>query len=257
MLMTDLTQEYVDWRREQSTWEEQHAGRLAVSEIGKCPRMAMLRITGVERTNPFDEYMRRLLFSGEMAEAKAKAPLLWKYGDDVQSQVVLEAGAWVGKPDFLVPGHVIEHKETGENRFKYGDMPFRFHVLQVLMYQWMIEQVEGYKPEALLYYQQRANQAEYRVWEWGDRIGYEGHVNGKEDSGILNTTLEFERAELEKWFAEGEVPPRYDTPFEKNYTCCRLYPNWKRPTAYPSCGYFDHCWPEYAGQKSLTIPEGT
>jgi hypothetical protein len=56
---------------------------------------------------------------------------------------------------------------------------------------------------------------------------------------------------LEEPFLADVIPPRYETPFEVSFECTSMYSK----VAYPGCTYFDYCWPEYAGQGRLTIPE--
>lgn len=255
MEINDIVEMHIDrvQYKDNLAWEEGHRGKLAVSDIGHCPRKAMLRFMGVKETNPFDTYVKRLLWSGKTAEEKLERALRSVYGEDLQAQVRVENDAWTGTVDFLVPGKVIEHKETSSKNFRYNRLPYDFHLLQVLMYRRMLVD-QGIVPiytEAVLYYQLRAEWAEFKVWESGKFIYYRGEVVGKSREGELDTHIEIERRNLEKWFEAGIVPDRYETPFERNFECCSLYSK----VAYPSCVYFDLCFPEHAGKTNLTIPE--
>jgi CRISPR/Cas system-associated exonuclease Cas4 (RecB family) len=254
-----MVQRCIDTERVNSTWVQDHRGKLAVSEIGHCPRKAMLRLHGVEETDPFDEYTRRLLWSGKMAEAKLEAVLRAEYRDELQAQAHVESEEFRGTADFVVPGTVIEHKETAQSNFKYKRLPYDFHCLQVLAYKhlWKAQAgVESPAPtDARLYYQNRADWAEFRVWESNDCIIYEGDINGEYHTGVLETTLDAEMQKLVEWYRKNEVPPRYETPFEKQFACTRMYTKWKTPRAFRGCTYFGHCWPELGDQQSFTISE--
>jgi hypothetical protein len=254
-----IVQRHIDAEQERSTWTEDHRGILAVSEIGHCPRKAMLRLKNVEETDPFDAYVRRLLWSGKMAERKLEAALHAKYGDELRTQVWVTDGTFKGKPDCIIPGGIVEHKETSGKNFKFKRLPYRFHCLQVLAYKHLYKQSAETTGaggtlapmDAWLYYQNRADHACFRVWESDGSIIYEGDINGKYHTGEFDTTLADEMEKLAVWYREDKIAPRHETPFEINLRCMRLYKRW----AYPGCTYWRHCWPEHADVERLEIPE--
>lgn len=258
MIIYPVMQSYIDesQRTNNWRWEKAHEGKLAVSDIAHCPRKAMLKVKGIPASDPFDPYVRRILWSGRMAEAKMDRVLSDVYGNDLRTQIPVENEMWRGTIDFLIPEAVVEHKETSYSNFRYKRLPYDFHLAQALMYRRLLieNDMAGIDLDTILYYQLRANWAEFKVWETPHSIVYEGHITGNEKNGTLETTLERERAKLEAPFKKGEVPPRYDTPFEENFECTKMY--YSSKTAYPGCTYWSYCWgdSEYAGQEKLSIP---
>jgi len=211
----------------------------------------MLRLHGVEQSDPFDGFMKRLFFSGEMAERKLEVALHAEF-NEIQSQVHLENECFIGTADFIIPSlAIVEHKETGKNNFKYKSLPMENHCLQVLAYQRLLGEPGT---DAIIYYQNQADWAEFRVWEHWDSIVWEGEINGTYKTGEIETTLDAEMQALIKPYRKDEIPPRYKTPFEKNYTCCSMYKTY----AYSRCNWFNYCWEgtEYEGQNKLRLPEG-
>jgi len=248
MMIHNLVNEHIKNNREESTWDERHKGKLAVSEIGHCPRKALLRIHNIPETDPFDEKLLRLMWSGQMAEHKLEAVL--SPLPEFQSQIHVENDYFVGTVDFLIKNAVVEHKETATSNFHYFRLPYDFHLLQVLAYKSLLND-EGL--EAILYYQNRADWAEFNVRGDTGQIIYEGHINGKYRIGDLPTTVDMEMQKLMFWQDKNEVAPRPETPFEENFWCTRMY----SANAYPSCTYFSHCWQdtEYEDAEKIPIPE--
>lgn len=250
MKIHEIVNTHIVAERDTSNWPERHKGKLAVSEIGHCPRKALLRVHGIEPTDPYDVDLRRLMWSGKMAENKLEVALQTKYGDGLQTQIHVENAVFVGTVDFLTPDDVVEHKETATSNFWYKRLPYDFHLFQVLAYR---ELLDNELLEAILYYQNRGDWAEFRVWEVSGQILYEGHINNEYRGGDVATTLEREMKSLTFWYEQDKVPPRMETPFEKNFYCTRMY----SANAYPSCTYWTHCWgnTEYAGMEKIAIPE--
>lgn len=210
----------------------------------------MLRLKGIPQTNGADAYLRRLFYSGKEAENKTEKCLLAEYGDKLQTQVKVETEKWVGQVDFITPQSVIEHKETGANKFRYmNSLPVREHLLQVLMYRELLSAEQ----DAVLYYVCRANQAEFRVWEYQQVISYEGYINEKYKTGTLDTRLEAERLSLEYWYDRDEIPNVVKHPFVIDGWCTSIYSK----NAYQRCSWFDYCWSgtEYEGMKKIEIPK--
>lgn len=230
-------------------WQLAHDNKLAVSDISKCPRMVQYRLRGVPKTNPPDAYLRRLFYSGKEAERKLEKTLRAEYGDELRTQVSVNTERWTGTIDFVTPVAVVEHKETGANKFKWGDqIPQRDHLLQTLMYKHLL----GAHHEAVLYYTCRANWAEYRAWEWGNEIIWEGERNGKYMTGTLSTTIQAEMEKLEAWKDSDELAPRHEHPFHHLH-CTTMYSK----NAYARCDWWDLCWggTEYEGAEKLEIPK--
>lgn len=254
-MIFETVQGYIEemYELDSETWDARHEDKLAVSDIGHCPRKALLRVEGVEYTDPHDAYLKRLFWSGKMAERKLEVALEHFYGDLLRKQVKVGNDNWVGSVDFLVPDMVIEHKETAESNFKYKRLPYDFHVLQVLMYRHMLlEAGESYPLNAYLYYQNRANWAEYKVESYPGGVKWDGQINGEESCGSSPRQLAKEMRVLEKPLNNRSTPPRYEHPFKKQFACCRLYTY----VAYPGCTYFTHCWgDEYDGSDKIAIPE--
>ena len=219
----------------------------------------MLRITSVPKTDLPDAYLRRLFFSGKEAEKKLEKCLRAEYGDELKKQVSVGNERWSGTMDFLTPHAIVEHKETGANKFKWGDnIPQFDHILQVLTYKHLLENqrpIPSLPPaprDAILYYTCRANWAEYRVWEWEDRIVWEGERNGKYKTGELDTTVQAEMNKLERWWESDEIPPRHEHPFH-HLDCTSVYSK----NAWARCSWFNHCWAgtEYEGEEKFEIPK--
>lgn len=258
MIIYPVMQSYIDESQETNDWKwkKAHEGKLAVSDVAHCPRRAMLKVKGVPPSDPFDPYVRRILWSGRMAEEKMIKVLGDVYGNSLRTQVPVENDMWRGTVDFLIPEAVVEHKETAYKNFRYNNLPYEFHLSQVLMYRRLLLESgqEDIDLKAVLYYQLRANWAEFEVWSTPHSIIYEGHVTGKEKNGSIGTTLEAERAKLEEPYKEDKIPPRYETPFEKNFECTSMYYSSKK--AYPGCTYWNYCWgdSEYTGKDKIDIP---
>jgi hypothetical protein len=233
-------------------WDERHEGNIAVSEIGGCPRAAVYRWAGVERSNPPDRFLERLFYSGKMAERKLEVPLRAEFGEALRHEPTIKEGRWLGTPDFVVDGlYVFEHKEKSGNGFRGEQLPKRSHVLQLAMYQHML----GQDYEAWLYYQNQGHRAQFRVWEWEDAILWEGEIGDAKTRGELDTTIDSEKVKIERaidaFELEGLPPARYETPLEIDGHCCSLY----KTVAYQRCQWFDRCWRDtkYQGGRKFRI----
>lgn len=250
-MIQEVVQRHIDrWHEEgNERWQARHDSKLAVSEIGKCPRMVQFRMRGVPRTSEPDAYLRRLFYSGKEAEKKLEKTLRAEYGDELEAQVHVENDKWAGTIDFVTPVAVVEHKETGANKFKWGDqIPQYDHLLQALTYKHLL----GDHREAVVYYTCRANWAEYRVWEWGDEIIWEGERNGTYMTGELDTTVQAEMEKLEAWMDTADLPPRHKHPFHHLH-CTTMYSK----NAYVRCDWFDLCFAgtEWEGAEKIEIPK--
>lgn len=232
--------------------------RLHVSDLGHCPRKAYLRMQGAEMTHPFDDYVKEIMHAGLVWESETRIALRAAYGDaSMKSEVSVENEMWSGRIDFMLPGNVIvEHKATSPVNFVRKDrLPYVFHCLQVLGYANLLPQT-FVAPATKLYYRSWANWAELEVWQNGSDIEWEGQINGRYKNGeFLGTNVLQEMALLEgfweAFWRDGTLPPRYDTPFTKQFGCCRV----TKKGAYPSCTYFGLCWPQMAYLKGPFDPK--
>ncbi len=248
-MISDLVDEYIRDEFSSSDWNERHAGKLAASEVGHCPRKAMLRLKGIETTDDFPMKVKRLMWSGKRAEKKMEHALE-KIGLPYQRELVVETDIYMGTIDFLLPTLILEHKETATSNFHYNRLPYDFHLVQVMVYKALLGDEDL---DAVIYYQNRGDVAEFEVRENVGQILYEGHINGKYRFGEIGTTAENEMEELAYWYHEDRIAPRYDTPFEKNFACTKMY----SVNAYPTCTFWSHCWgdSEYYGMEKIPIPE--
>jgi len=248
-MITEMVDMCVEEEFESSNWNERHKGKLAASECGHCPRAAILRLNGVEPTDDFPLPDKRRMWSGKRAERKMEYVLDFLNVPYEQEKHV-ENDIFIGTIDFLLKDVILEHKETATSNFHYKRLPYDFHLVQVMVYKTLLE--DEYR-DAIIYYQNRGNRAEFRVWQNVGQILYEGHIDGKYRQGEIGTTAEIEMQKLAYWYHKGELPPRYETPFEVNFACTKMY----SVNAYPTCKYWTHCWSgtEYIGQEKIEIPE--
>lgn len=265
-------------KQDEGKWEKDHEGKLAVSEIGHCVRQAYLRLADVEQTNPPNDYLLELFRCGYMWEAETRKALQAKFGNalhwDQKNDPLMTVGGdiWKGHIDFWIDPQdkypelvIVEHKATSPVNFVRKDrLPYPFHCLQALAYEKLLRHRQnlGGSIKVLLYYRSWTNWAEFQVWEdnhegWATpSIFWEGKVNGKPKSGLFELSLPDEVAAFESWWGATDLPPKYETPFTKQFGCFRQVKKRGHPTvAWPSCKYFTHCWgDEYPGNGPFEVP---
>jgi hypothetical protein len=78
------------------------------------------------------------------------------------------------------------------------------------------------------------------VYDCGEFISWNGHVDGKKQEGAFEIGLADEMELFEQYWRAGELPPRYESPVTVPFTCTRS----TKQGIFPSCRYFSHCWPE-------------
>lgn len=222
-------------------WEKLHKDRpdrLFVSDLGGCVRKAYLRLRGEEVTHPFDSYVLEVMKAGKLWEWETTCAMRRAHGTKLQEQVPVGNEIWSGRADYLLPGRVIEHKATNPANFKYGHrLPYPHHCLQVLAYSLLLDNTP-----ATLYYRSWDQWAEIQVCQNAYGIVWEGEFKGKFKSGVLEgLDIVKEMASFEEWWGQEELPPRYPTPFEKNFTCTKK----QRKLYRPACQFFGVCWPQY------------
>ncbi len=252
--MVDLQQALTECLKEQQNQEE-YADRhwiddqwyFGVSAIGSCPRQAVWSITHKPITRPFSDYSLHAMHGGIVWEEDSYA--LWNLHPDIQgeSHVPVHHGAWIGEIDYLLhDGTIVEHKNASIWSFKSDTaLPRDKHLLQVTLYGWLRKQITGAFawPDMYLYYRARNNYAQIEVRPpTAGQISYEGIKDGDEIGGTRDLAFDAERLLIERWHGTEEDPPRHEKPTEHNYHCMRQ----SRARYYPTCSYFQHCWPELA-----------
>ncbi len=243
----------------QQAWFDRHLDhepKLHPSGVGGCPRKAIWQAVDayadhplhVETTHPFDQYVEEVMLAGRVWEEANAEAFTSVPGGEHHFKLVTDM--WVGEPDFVVRDdpfvHIIEHKDTSEYNFRRRKdgyrIPYDHHVIQLACYALLAEDViDAGLIDALLYYNGRGHWAEFRVEPKTDSIQWEGNVDGDDwVSGVVEFGVRARMNELEEWFEAGELPPRYDSPFQEDYACTRGY----RGKYHPNCQYYGHCWPE-------------
>jgi len=215
--------------------------KLWVSDLGACPRRAMLRVLG----KVGDPLPRRVLEVMELGKAyeQVMADMLrraWK--GRIRPQLPLRTPQWSGKADFLLESGgggapvFLEHKATGDKWWNYGNnLPKTKDCVQVVMYGKLWREIERTKvsPWLILYYGAWGHWCELSVVDDGASIGVSGHLDGVPVEKSLNANVSALRAELEGWFDAQELPPRPLQPTEALGCLFR---------GELGCGMWRHCW---------------
>jgi hypothetical protein len=241
----------------------QEEPRLSVSQIGHCPRMAILDAVRYHPHHPlhaapthdFDDYVLEIMEAGNVWERQTGKALARRFGDRVHWQrgdpeLRVRNGCWSGHIDFLIEpceaytgGAIVEHKATNPVNFQRKDrLPYPFHCLQVLMYAELLRQKRGLSRAmpTYLYYRSWSNWAELQVWRDDGYTMWEGEMNGKHKSGTIELDLGEQAGVIEHYWQAQTLPPRYDTPVQVQFSCARA----RGGDVYPDCRYFGACWPE-------------
>lgn len=248
---------YVEQNREQELkWEQEHKGKeptIYVSSLMDCPRRAVLSSHAHlydhpkhrDITHPHDDWTLAKFQLGKEMEDKTWDALRYSLGDKVVREVPISNEQWSGRIDFLIAecaqfpeGLIIEHKATHAYAFSAKRMPYPHHVVQVLMYQKMLQDHANIRVPARLYYRNWTNWAEFTVSAFDSVFSgydYEGHINGKETGGEYPVVLDVEIARIEAAFNQSTVPDKpYSKPDEHPYHC--------EYSGRPSCIFYGHCW---------------
>jgi hypothetical protein len=254
--MTDYIQAMS--KKHDQEWTERHEGqppKLFISALGHCLRKAFFDCTKHipghpwqrEETHPFSDYVRRGLHEGNVGEDDTAKALTYQYGDDLICQYQIEHPIWSGRPDFFIkPDIVVEHKVTAASNFvRKNGLPYDFHCLQVLAYRkFMMEQLDREIYARLYYRALPRNWAEFEIYDCGDYITCEGHINGKKRTSTFDISLAEEMESFEHYWLSETLPDRYEHPLSAKFGCARK----NKGGVWPNCTFFGVCWPH--------LPEG-
>lgn len=229
---------------------------LWASELGKCPRAAMLRVTGVGEPAPPETRMMLYARAGIMWENDTTEAMKWRYGDAVNDQLVLKNDHWSGRCDFVLyhddPDKqtvLIEHKAKGSKWFNYNnELPETNHVAQLYTYWHVYKEQFGTEPLLVLFYRSWGHYAEFYISICDGYVMIDGIVDGQATTKRRIIDLDGMRLELESYHDSGELPPVL---LDKSQGC-----TWNGE---PSCKFYRHCWgndkgkPETAESKPEEI----
>jgi len=221
--------------------------RLWVSELGYCPRKAMLRITGREPTGEFPVKIKEVMSLGNSYEDNTFAWLKRYYGPRITQGVPVGDENWSGKIDFLLThcnetaggtswgSAIIEHKAQGGKWFDFNqNLPRLQHVCQAWLYGHLLEKKYPLNspPKIILFYRAWGNYAEFEIVPHEGGVRAQGVMNDEEVSRWLWVKPDEKRLELEEWFLRNEVPP---LPEGGPSGDCLF-------RGEPSCSFYDLCW---------------
>jgi len=213
---------------------------LWASDMNKCSRKAMIRVTGIaEPTIVPDDQMQLYFQAGNMWEDDTLASLKWYYGDDLTDQLVLRNQFWSGKCDFALyhddPDRqtvLIEHKAKGDKWWNYnGQLPQAEHVGQLYIYWHLYKELYGTEPKLVLFYRTWGKWAEFYIEPHDNGVKIHGIVDGKATVKRRAMNLHDTRKEVEGYYSTGELPPRLN---DKEQGCTFR--------GKPNCAYYHYCW---------------
>lgn len=219
--------------------------RLWVSDLGYCPRKAMLRITGHVPIGEFPVRIKEVMSLGNAYEDNTFAWLKQHYGSRISRNVAVGDENWSGKIDFLVAKGaavgrtVIEHKATSSKWFDFNQsLPKPRHVCQAWLYGYLLQQkypADALPPKTILFYRAWSAWAEFEIIAHGEGVRAVGKLNGEDVSRWLWLKPDEKRRELEEWFLRNETPPLPDGPSAETGCLFR---------GEPGCQYFSICFPD-------------
>jgi hypothetical protein len=238
--LTTLREAFLEGLTKPQSFRE-HSGksRLYISELGKCPRRAMLRVLGYKPSIPFSPTLLEAMSIGNAMEGDTFKVLERAY-PGLLPQLVLGNDIWSGRADFFLPGQpamIIEHKYQGEKYWDYqGKLPQHDHVAQAWAYGELYKE-QNHKPViVMLLYRAWGHWAEMEITtdEDGDVVTCEGQVDGEKRVRSWEAGFGQMRLEYERLYQAQELP---DVPsgLLQESTGCTFQNR-------PSCGYHDLCW---------------
>jgi hypothetical protein len=256
-IVRDAVVDYVLFQNKvgQEEWEERYAHlppRLHVSDLGHCPRKAMLSLTGVTETDLFDPYVLEVMRCGHVWEGQTYEALA--RSGKLSEQDLVYAEHWAGSIDFIYNGVIVEHKATSVYNYRGDKLPYIWHLLQLLGYAHLYKKMHKLLalPDTVLFYRSWASWMEVDVRDMGDSIAWEGLKNGKDVGGSVDISVTAEMVEFEAIMDSGKVPDRYEKPWTEDFTCCRV--GRRKKLAWPRCVYFHECWKkEHPGSGPIEL----
>lgn len=210
------------------------------SNIGKCPRQAILRTQGIQgETENFDTKSLDYMKAGVISEDLSILAMEHTYGNRVQSQFVLKYKMLSGKPDFVIDHltpdvTVIEHKHTSSKFFDNDNkstIPRHEHIGQAMSYCYMYEHLYDLTPTIILFYKSWGNFAEFVLTRQDKEILIESNINGVHDVFTRKYDVYQDIESLMTWYETDGTPPR----LEKKWKGCEFMGK-------KSCKFYDHCW---------------
>lgn len=253
MLMTNIVQsaysEYL--RHKQSAADIEYArskrpynnnntkGNLWPTDVGKCHRAAIYRVTGEYGRSTFSTKGLEYMNSGVIYEEETGNALRHIYGGRLTEQLVLKYRMWSGKVDFAIDVGtdkpiIIEHKLTSEKHWgsdSNTELPKIEHIGQLLTYKWLYEHLYGVVPTLILYYKAWGNFAEFEIQQKGSWVFIDGNINNVANVIKIKYDVESEIEQLMAAYDSPTLPPKLD----KKYKGCTFMGK-------PSCVFYNSCW---------------
>lgn len=214
---------------------------LWASDMNKCKRKAMLRVTGLTQPETVPDTKMQLYFqAGNMWEDDTRVSLQWYYGDTIIDELVLKNDYWSGRCDFVLhhdnPDEqtvLIEHKSTGGKWWNYQDnLPKPEHIGQLYTYWHLYQEEFGTTPKLVLFYRAWGHWAEFYITPIFDGyVQIHGWIDGKAMEKRLLLQMDETKLEMEEAYDTGELPDRM---IDKSLEC--------EFRGKPSCQYYNFCW---------------
>jgi len=245
----------VDWT---SRARRASGPRLHPSSVAGCTRAAILTAVHpfpdnplrLEQTHPFDLYTKSVMLSGNVWEREISNMLKSHLGYSYEATCECDTELWAWELDGVLKintemfpdGLIIELKDTAEYNFRVKSrLPYEHHAVQLMVYQALENRALGFEIPARLYYNGRGHWAEFDVHADDHYIYCEGRCDDQQRSVEFEFNIAARMNELEVWFLSGELPPREDTPFERQFGCVR---GTDKKGYHPNCRWFSACFPE-------------
>ena len=221
------------------------SSHLWITDVGNCPRKAMLRLAGV----PLKEFPLKVLeamHEGDVAEADTLDSLVYAYSAGrVERNRSLRNDIWSGKTDAILRLEnrdpiVMEHKATGDKWWNYKEwIPRNTHICQLVMYGMLYREKFDVDPRLVLYYRSWGHWADMVILDHGDWVEVDGWMDGEPYQKRVDLNVRNLRLELEQYFISKDMPPRLEV--EEMDGQCTF-------RGEPACGYYENCWSvNYAG----------
>ena len=209
------------------------------SDLLNCKRKAAHHLIGSEPTLSFSYSSLNYMDGGNVLEDSTARALKHVY--NAKQNVTLRNGVWSGKADFIIDFKgknpvIIEHKATGENKFKdKKQLPKREHVAQLALYGHLYKQLYGVSPELVLYYMGWGCFAEFGLDIKVKKITVTGVIDNTFVTKNLRINIKQEIEDLEQMYKEVmNGRPLPDRLTNKSAGCTFM--------GKPSCSYYYNCW---------------